>query len=428
MPEPLRNWAGNYTYRAARLHVPDTIDQVQALVRRSRQLKVLGTRHAFNAIADSAGDLVSLKHFNRVVGLDPEQRTVTIEAGVRYGELCRYLHSAGYALPNLASLPHISVAGACATATHGSGDRLGTLATAVRALEMVTAAGDVVSRTREQHGEEFSGMVVSLGALGVVTKLTLDLVPAFDMCQRVYEDLPFATLEVHMDTITDSGYSVSLFTDWRSATFNQVWVKRRVADDDGSAAERSLFGAPLATGPRHPIAGLPTENCTEQLGVPGPWYARLPHFRLAYTPSSGAELQSEYLVPRPYALDALRAIERLRPQIVPLLQISEVRTVAADDLWLSPAYQHACVAIHFTWKPEWPAVSGLLPRLEAALEPFAARPHWGKLFTLDPARLEARYPKLPAFHNLLRAYDPHGKFRNPFLERYVLGAPDGGRT
>lgn len=416
------NWAGNYTYRAARLHRPETIAQLQDLVRRGSKLKALGSRHSFNDIADSPEDLISLERFNRVLALDHERRRVTIEAGVTYGQLCQQLHDEGYALHNLASLPHISVVGACATATHGSGERNGNLATAVAALELVTADGEVVALSREQQSESFRGAVVGLGALGVVTKLTLDLVPAFVMRQDVYENLPLAQLEAHFDEIISRGYSVSLFTNWRDARINQIWVKRTVMDESSFAAEPELFGATLATGPRHPITGISAVNCTEQMGIPGPWYERLPHFRMDFTPSSGEELQTEYFVPRQHALAAFRAIDSIGDHVAPLLQISEVRVIAADDLWMSPCYQKACVGFHFTWHQNWPAVRQLLPLIEEQLASLDARPHWGKLFTMPPANVHARYAKLPDFRDLLQHYDPQGKFRNAFLDTYIFGA------
>jgi len=415
------NWAGNYTYGAARLHRPETVEQLQELVSSRRKLKALGTRHSFNAIADTDEDLISLEHFDHVVGLDRERRSVTVEAGVRYGELCRYLDREGFALHNLASLPHISVAGACATGTHGSGDRQGNLSTAVSALELVTASGELVVLTREQHPEQLAGAVVGLGGLGVVTKLTLDVEPAFAMRQDVYENLPLARLEDHFEEITSSAYSASFFTDWKHATFKQVWLKRRVTDGEAFEPASELFGATRATRQLHPIDGMPPENCTPQLGVPGAWHERLPHFRLEFTPSVGEELQSEYLVPRRHAFAALQAIDRLRDQVAPLLQISEVRTIAADNLWMSPCYRQDCISIHLTWIQDWPAVSRVLPAIEEALAPLDARPHWGKLFTVPAARLHSLYERMPDFQALLRSYDPERKFRNAFLDRYIFG-------
>ena len=414
------NWAGNYNYRATRLHRPETVEQIQELVSRSNKVKALGTRHSFNDIADSPKDLISLEHLDKIIGLDREYRTVTVEAGVRYGQLARWLHTEGYALHNLASLPHISVAGACATATHGSGDQNGNLATAVAAMELVSGDGEIVTLSREHQPEHFHGAIVGLGGLGIVTKLTLEVLPTFDMWQRVYQDLPLSQLENHFDEVVSSAYSVSLFTDWRNRNFNQVWIKSRASLNALIEPRMELFGAALAMHDLHPIESLSAENCTEQMGTPGPWHERLPHFRMDFTPSSGEELQSEYFIPRQHALAAIRAVDQLSEHIAPLLQISEVRTIAADHLWMSPCYRQACVAVHFTWKPDWQGVSQVLPMVEERLAPFQARPHWGKLFTMPPEHLQSLYPNLPDFQELLRHYDPQGKFRNVFLDKYIF--------
>jgi alditol oxidase len=421
MTESRRNWAGNYTYSAARFHAPETLEQLQDLVRRSGKLRALGSRHCFNGIADTTEDQVSMEHFDQVLSLDRQRNTVTVEAGIKYGQLGLYLHSQGYALHNMASLPHISVAGACATATHGSGNGNGNLATAVAAFEMVTANGDLAVLSREQDGETFQGAVVGLGGLGMVTKMTLDIMPTFAVQQEVYETLPLAQLEANFEAIMSHAYSVSLFTDWGQERVNQVWLKRRLADSAALELAPTFFEARLAAQQRHPIDSLPGDPCTPQMGDPGPWNERLPHFRMDSTPSSGAELQSEYFVPRRNAVAALRAITQLHAQITPFLMISEVRTVAADTLWMSPCYQQDCVGIHFTWKLNWPEVQKLLPLIEAQLAPFNPRPHWGKLFTIPPAQVQAQYPKLPDFQQLLRRYDPQGKFRNDFLDTYIFG-------
>lgn len=421
MPTEQKNWAGNYTYRAARRHHPRTIEELRELVRRSEKIRALGTRHSFNGIADSNEDQISLADLDPFISLDRERRTVTVAGGLRYGEVCQYLHQQGFALHNLASLPHISIAGACATATHGSGNKLGNLATAVSAMELVTAGGELVTVSREKDGESFQGMVVGLGAFGVVTKLTLDIQTTFDLRQNLYENLPLAELEAHFDEISSSAYSVSLFTDWKNESFNQVWLKSRVEKGSPFRAQPELFGATPVLRALHPIAALSAEHCTEQMGIPGPWHERLPHFRMDHTPSSGEELQSEYFVPYTKAYQALLAVQRLRGQVVPLLQISEVRSIAADQLWMSPCYKQDCVAIHFTWKKDEPAVRELLPLIEEQLAPFQARPHWGKLFTMAPAPLGSLYKKRDDFLQLLLQYDPHGKFRNAFLDAYVFG-------
>ena len=299
---------------------------------------MLGSRHAFNGLADTHGDHLSLAGLPRVIDIDSAARTVTIDGAIRYGDLGPVLERSGFALHNLASLPHISVAGACATATHGSGDRLGNLSTAVVAMELVRADGELVSMSREADGDAFAGSVVSLGALGVVTRLTLAVEPSYRVRQDVYEGLPIAALRDHFDALTASGDSVSLFPRWRGAVIDQVWRKRRVEEGDDGGAALNLFGARRATTALHPLGDLPPDACTEQLGVPGPWLDRLPHFRLDHTPSHGDELQSEFFVGREHAVEAFEALDALRDRLAPLVFVSEIRTIAADDLWLSPAY------------------------------------------------------------------------------------------
>ena len=405
------NWAGNYAYTAERLHRPATLEQVQEVVSRAARVRVLGSRHSFTAIADSE-ELVSLAGLPADVVVDGAAGTVSFGAALRYGDLAPVLDAEGLAVHNLASLPHISIAGAVATATHGSGDRNGNLATAVAGLEMVTSDGDIVTAARGD--DDFDGLVVGLGALGAVTRVTLDVEPAFEVRQRVFEDLPCDALFEHFDAIMALGYSVSVFTVWGDSA-HQVWIKSRGADP----ARPDLFGARPATADLHVIPGHDPVNCTPQLGRPGPWWDRLPHFRMGFTPSSGEEIQSEYLLPRAHAVAAIDAVRTLAHAIRPLLQVSEIRTVAADRLWMSPQYGQDTVGIHFTWKREQDAVERLLADIEAVLEPFGAHPHWGKLFT---PRLAPRYERLPDFARLAERLDQRGAFRNAWLEQRVLGS------
>ena len=418
--DPRTNWAGNVIYSTERLSRPRSVEEVQEIVRSSRKVRPLGTRHSFNTIADSRSRQLSTEHLNEGITIDEAESRVTVEAGIRYGELCAHLHERGYAIHNLASLPHISVAGACATATHGSGVENGNLATAVTGLEIVDADGELRTLDREEDPERFRGAVVGLGSLGVVTRVELELIPAFEMYQHVYRELPIASVEKSFDAIMSSGYSVSLFTAWGEKTVDQVWVKR-VAEEAGPIEPASEFyGARPAETHMHPIAELSAEPCTRQMGEVGPWFRRLPHFRLAFTPSSGDELQTEFLVPQEHARDVFRTLHGMRKEIAPLLLISEIRTIAADDLWMSTAHGAPSVAFHFTWKPDWEGVRALLPRMENALEPYEARPHWGKLFTMSPDRLRARYDRLDDFRELAGEFDPNGTFRNAFVETYLF--------
>jgi xylitol oxidase len=413
--EKRTNWSGNYTYSTENLHMPQTVEEVQKVVKSCDKVKALGARHSFNGIADSTANQISLKHLDSI-SLDEKARTVTVGAGVTYGALAPYIYQRGYAVHNLASLPHVSVAGACATGTHGSGLKNGNLSTAVSALEVVLADGELVNVSREEMGEHFLGTVVALGGLGVVTKVTLDVQPTFDVSQVVYENLPLEKLENHFEEIFGAGYSVSLFSDWQNHRATQVWIKRRMDQNGGQKPAPEFFGAKLATQKLHPLAGHSAENCTEQMGIPGPWFERLPHFKMNFTPSSGAELQSEYFVPREKGYQAIQAVEQLRDTITPHLFISEFRTVDEDSLWISEAYKRPAMTIHFTWKPEWPAVKQILPLIEAKLEPFDARPHWAKLFTMSPKVIQSRYAKLGDFKGMMSMHDPKGKFRNQFLD------------
>src|SRR5580704_14937414 len=421
MPDDkLKNWSGNLEYGTERLYSANSLEEVRAFVPKQGKLKVLGTRHCFNTIANSTDQFLSVRPMAKIATLDDKARAVTVEGGMSYGQLCPDLDSKGFALHNLASLPHISIAGACSTATHGSGDKNGNLATAVSALELVTASGDVVRLSRRDDGETFRGAVVGLGALGVITKVTLDVQPTFQVRQYVYENLPLKQWTDNFEAIESSAYSVSLFTDWTQPRFNEVWLKERMEEGKAPYAPEEFYGAKRATRNLHPIAELSAENCTEQMGVPGPWYERLPHFKMGFTPSAGKELQSEFFVPRRHAVEAILAVERLRDQVSPSLLITEIRAIAADNLWMSPCYQQDSVTIHFTWKPDWPAVSKLLPVIERELAPFNARPHWAKLFTTSPQTLRTLYQKMPDFIELATQYDPQAKFRNDFLNKNLF--------
>lgn len=416
----LKNWAGNLTYSTGNVHYPSTVEKVQEVVKKYDKIKALGSRHSFNRIADSTENLVSLEKMNQVVSLDQSDHTLTVEAGARYGEFAPYLHENGYALPNLASLPHITVIGACSTATHGSGLKNSNLSSSVSAIEFVDASGELVTLSKNQDADLFSGAVVGLGALGVVTKVTLDLLPAFEMTQVVYLNLPMGELENNFLDLQSRGYSVSLFTDWKNKNINEVWIKSQVGEQV-TATDLELYGAQLATENVHPVEGESAENVTEQTGVPGPWYERMPHFKMGFKPSAGEELQSEYFVRIEHAYAAMMAMEALNEKISPHLFISEIRTIQADDFWMSPCYQKDSVALHTTWKQDVDTVMKLIPMVEKQLAPFDPVPHWAKLFTMSPQLLQSKYEKLGDFKQLVAQYDPKGKFRNGFLATNLYG-------
>jgi xylitol oxidase len=420
-PVPRENWSGTFHYHTDRVLQPASVEETVQAVKGLASVRALGTRHSFNGIADSTAAQISTLGL-RDLHVDAAAKTVTVGSGVKYGDLALALDHAGFALANMASLPHISVGGSIATATHGSGLRNGNLATAVSGIEFVAADGTVHTLSRASDGDTFPGTVVGLGSLGIVTHITLDVEPTYNMTQTVYQGLDFHELEHNFEAIMGTGYSVSLFTNWQQHKAWQVWIKRRV-EQGGAAAPPpdTFYGATLATHKLHPVPGQDPERTTDQLNSVGKWYERLPHFKMQFTPSAGREIQTEYFVPFEHAYQAVLAVEGLRDRITPHLFVTELRSVAADDLWMSMAYRRRSLAIHFTWKPEWDAVTQLLPEIEARLKPFAPRPHWGKVNTLRAAQLAPVYPKLRDFQQLMNLYDPQGKFVNAYIREELLG-------
>ncbi|MFD3275894.1 FAD-binding protein [Aquirufa echingensis] len=412
----LTNWAGNLRYHAKQVVYPTTVDELRKAVLEIKQGKALGSKHSFNTVADTTETLISTSKLNKVISLDTVKGLVWAEGGIKYGDLGLWIDQRGYAIHNLASLPHISVAGACATATHGSGGTTGNLSTAVEAIEIMKADGTLMMF--DKSNPKFYGAVVNIGALGIVTKVALKVYPRFEVTQEVYENLPMSALKGNIDTIFGLGYSVSMFTHWLDQNINQLWVKKKV-EGTFKPGPKTILGATAATTNLHPIKLNSPINCTDQMGVPGPWYERLPHFKMGFTPSNGAELQSEFFVPRKHAYEALLALEKLHPEVSPILFVTEIRSIAADELWLSPAYKQDVIAFHFTWKPETEKVMAVLPKVEAALKPFNYMPHWGKIFTIAPADLQSRYPKFKDFVALAKEMDPAGKWKNGFLERNI---------
>jgi xylitol oxidase len=417
-----RNWAGNVAFGATELVRPTSVAELQAVVRRQPRARAVGAAHCFNDLPDSPGVQISLAELPPVVEVDSTARTALVAGGQRYAEVARRIDRHGFALQNLGSLPHVTVAGACATGTHGSGVANQSLSAAVSGMEMVTADGELLSIDRTTDRDGLEGGVVALGSLGVVVALTLDLVPSFDVCTRVYEMLDLDVLADHFAELVSAAYSVCLVTDWRAPRLTQVWMMQLSTEPEPAAVAAPWFDATPADGPRHPVAGMSAANCVQQQGVPGRWYERLPHFRPEFTPSSGRELQSEYLLPSADAVPALLALDGVRDRIHPVLQICEVRTVAADRLWLSPAYGRDSVSIHFTWIEDPAAVLPVVTLVEETLAPYSARPHWGKVFTTPAQAVPPLYPRFADFCQLVDKYDPDGKFANAYTDRYLRPA------
>lgn len=406
----MKNWAGNITFSAAKIERPKSLEAIQEVVQQSTKLRVVGSGHSFNTIADTTGTLVTLADMPRVTSINAEAKTITVSAGMTYAEILPALSEAGLGLAAVASLPHITVAGATATSTHGSGNTNQNLSAAVAGLKLILANGELV--TLQRGDADFDGAVVNLGALGIVTEVTLDTVPAYEVSQSVFTALPVSTALENFDAITGSAYSVSLFTRWTGNHVDQLWQK---ALTSAHKPAESAFGATLATKPFHPIAELDGSACTGQGGIAGAWHDRLFHFPASTTPSAGNELQSEFYVDRKNAVAAFEAIHRVQDAISPALLVSEIRTMAADTLWMSGAYGRDTVGFHFTWKPDAQAVSKAVDVVENALRDLDARPHWAKVFNMAPSLVQSRYPKLAEFKKLAERFDPDGKFRNLYI-------------
>ncbi|MEZ3160403.1 D-arabinono-1,4-lactone oxidase [Microbacterium sp. BWT-B31] len=413
-----RNWAGTYEYSAARIVAAQTIDDVRRAVASGGPVHALGTRHSFTDLPDTAGTLIDVTGLPAAFVLDEAERTVTVAAGTRYGVLAVWLDERGWALGNLGSLPHISVAGATATGTHGSGDANSVLSTSVRALTYVGADAEV--RVIRRGEPDFDAVVVGLGAFGVVVAVTLDIQPSFRLRQDLYTGVTWDAALADWPAVTAAGYSVSVFSKWDDTQLEFVWVKTRLDADDDPVPD-TLAGGIRVTGGDSPL-GV-EDNVTELAGVPGPWMLRLPHFRLDAQPSFGDEIQSEYFVARADAPEALRAVRALGGSIRPHLIWTELRTAAADGLWLSPAYERDVAIIHFTWFNHPEGVGDVLPRIEEALAPFGARPHWGKRHGFDRAAIERVHPRLADARAVFERLDPEGRFVNAHLVRVGVREP-----
>ncbi|CAN1528108.1 FAD linked oxidase, N-terminal [Candidatus Nanopelagicaceae bacterium] len=408
----MQNWSKNVDFNDRGYLQPESLAELQELVRSNAKLRARGTAHCFNEIANTSSYAINLSKMPQTIEINPESNSVTVAAGLKYGELAPVLHQQGWALNNLASLPHISIAGSISTGTHGSGIMNQNLANQVLALDLVTAEGEL--RHINRTNPAFNALVVGLGLGGIVYQYELKIEPTFEIRQVIYPEIPLDVLQRSFDQIMGTAYSVSYFTDWGSDQVGNLWCKFR----DGEAIPESIGGSSKADKKYHPIPSVDPVACTEQLGVSGFWHERLSHFKLDFTPSVGEEIQTEFFVDRKDAAAAIEAVSKLGAEISPLLWITELRTIAADDLWLSGAFQRDTLAIHFTWKKD-DAIYPVIEKVEAALRAFNYRPHWGKVFTADAQYLKSVYPKMSEFKALVEALDPNKKFENGFTRKVV---------
>lgn len=401
-------WSGNHRYRASETLLPATSDELAEALASVDTVRVQATRHTFNDVGDSARTLISLERMPTRVALVDDR--VRVEGLVTFAQLAPVIEAEGRALHNLGSLPHISVAGATATGTHGSGVRNGNLSSAVRAVEIMDAAGDT-HRVDQAH-EWFPAAALSLGALGVVTAIELQTEPTYEVTQQAYTGVAWDDIAGDPERVFGGSRSVSVFTTWGDPSHDLVWAK---SDDGAPDWVEELGGRPV--GDDIHLGRIRTVDNTTVRATAGPWHTRLPHFRADALPSDGDEIQTEYFVPMASAREALAAVRAIAPAFDAQLLVTELRTVAADELWLSPAYQRDVMVIHFTWRNDTGGVLGVLPHIEAALSPFDVRPHWGKAFTMSGEAVRATLPRVDDFLAVARAADPRGVFRNDFLRR-----------
>jgi xylitol oxidase len=406
----MQNWSKNVDFNDRGYLQPESLTELQELVRTHPKIRARGTAHCFNEIANTSSYAINLAKMPRVIDVKPATNSVRASSGLTYGELAPALHNQGWALNNLASLPHISIAGSISTGTHGSGIKNQNLANQVLSLDLVTAEGEL--RHIDRANPAFNALVVGLGLGGIVYQYELKIEPTFRIRQVIYPEIPLDVLQRNFDQIMGTAYSVSYFTDWSTAQVGNLWCKFR----DGEVIPESVGGSARAEKKFHPIPSVDPVACTDQLGESGDWHQRLSHFKLEFTPSVGEEIQTEFFVDRKDAASAIEAVSKLGEEITPLLWITELRTIAADDLWLSGAYQRDTLAIHFTWKKDL-AIYPVIEKVEAALRPFNYRPHWGKIFTADSKYLSTVYPKMSEFKALVEALDPSSKFENTFTRR-----------
>jgi len=409
----MQNWSKNVDFNDRAFLQPESLAELQELVRSNAKLRARGTAHCFNEIANTSSYAINLSNMPKNIEVNADSKSVTVAAGLKYGELAPELHKQGWALNNLASLPHISIAGSISTGTHGSGIKNQNLANQVLSLDLVTAEGEL--RHIDRTNPAFNALVIGLGLGGIVYQYELKIEPTFKIRQVIYPEIPLDILQRNFDQIMGTAYSVSYFTDWGTAQIGNLWCKFR----DSEVIPESVGGKAKADKKYHPIPSVDPVACTDQLGESGDWHQRLSHFKLDFTPSVGEEIQTEFFVDRKDAAAAIEGVSKLGEEIPPLLWITELRTIAADDLWLSGAYQRDTLAIHFTWKKDL-AIYPVIEKVEAALRPFNYRPHWGKVFTADGKYLSSVYPKMSEFKALVEALDPASKFENTFTRR-ILG-------
>lgn len=401
----LHNWGGNFNYSTQNIQYPRSVAEVQQIVKNAGKLRVVGSRHSFSKIADSECTMLSTIGLNKIIGINGSIPSVTVQGGLTYTDLLTSLNTAGFALPNLASLAEISVGGAASTNAHGTGVANQALANHIRSMEIVLANGSLL--TIGPNDPRLKGMAAGLGAFGVVTQLELKLVPAFNITTYTYVNMPVQNSYENFAALQNMGFGVLLVNMFTAPdAWNIAIVYARSDANNTAMLTSNLFGGTLVSQTTQPS-----------------YLALLSIAQIGLSGVDGNEIQTEYFVPISKAVEAIKAVTAVAnsTNIFPSLATAFViRTIASDDLWMSEYYGNdTMVAIHFSWQNNVTAVEAVLPQLERAMIPYGARPHWGKMFTMEPEDFLPHYPKVNEFKKLAEQLDPKGKFRNEFLEENV---------
>lgn len=405
----LANWGGNLAFEQAEVVKPKTISELAEMVRVNK-VRPVGTLHSFSPIAKGEGLLMSTANLAIKPELDSDRSVVRFGAAMRFGELALFLEQNGFALRNMGSLPHISVAGAAATGTHGSGDKNQILSSSLTSFSYLNHEGELIKV--EKQDPLFEAFRLGLGAYGIWVEAELSIVPSFQIRQDIFLEIPWSYFLEDPSRLTSAGYSVSLFGKWGTSTISQTWVKSEVEDPRAGVPIAAI--APEQNSKRELADGV-GDNLTEQGGKPGPWLHRLPHFRLDASPSAGNEIQTEYFFTRDKIAHAIEAVHSVAGKINPVLIISEIRSIAQDDAWLSPMRRGDSIALHFTWKNEPELVDIAVQELEKVLAPMEPIPHWGKVHHFTQSDLERAHPMLSKAREQFENADPSGKFSSDYL-------------
>jgi L-gulono-1,4-lactone dehydrogenase len=426
-----QNWAGTAAAEPARRYLPRTAESIADAVKEAGSagltVRALGSGHSFTPAAATSGAALDLSGWTGIVTADAESGLVTVRSGTTIRALNAALDVLGLAMPNLGDIDAQTIAGAICTGTHGTGARLGGLATQVEALELVLADGSLVSCSATRHPEMFAAARVGLGALGVISTVTLRCVPAFTLAADE-RPMPLAEVTARFEEFAADNDHFEFY--WFPYGRNAL-VKRnnRVAPGgrgmpawrrfwEYDVMENAAFGALCRTGRAVPALIRPL-NRLAAATLSERSYSDSSH-RVFVTPRRVRFVESEYAVPRESVLDVLAELRRAVGRLAsPVMFPVEVRVAASDDIWLSTGYgrRTAYVAIHQYVGLPYQEYFRVFESIAAAVD---GRPHWGKLHTLDAGRLASLYPRFADFLRVRDQADPERRFTNPYLDQ-VLG-------